>query len=244
MLGALDLEILPQPDDTTCGPTCLHAVYRYHGLDLTLDQVIDATARFQDGGTLAVMLGTDALRRGFDATVFTYNLMVFDPSWFGHGPPDGRLSERLALRRAAKADGEARHGRAIDAYREFLRLGGTILLEDLTTGLLRRYLRQGVPILCGLSATYLYRTMREVPEGNRLREDDVWGDPQGHFVVLCGYDPDARGVLVADPLQPNPAGTPPRYAVNIDRLICSIMLGIVTYDANLLVLKPRPGGTA
>ena len=27
----LDLDILAQPDDETCGPTCLHAVYRYFG---------------------------------------------------------------------------------------------------------------------------------------------------------------------------------------------------------------------
>src|SRR5437762_675447 len=27
----LPVETLPQPDETTCGPTCLHAVYRYWG---------------------------------------------------------------------------------------------------------------------------------------------------------------------------------------------------------------------
>ena len=27
----LHLDILPQPDDSTCGPTYLHAVYRYWG---------------------------------------------------------------------------------------------------------------------------------------------------------------------------------------------------------------------
>ena len=27
----LDVPILTQPDDSTCGPTCLHAVYAYHG---------------------------------------------------------------------------------------------------------------------------------------------------------------------------------------------------------------------
>ena len=28
-----DLEVSAQPDDSTCGPTCLHGVYRYYGLD-------------------------------------------------------------------------------------------------------------------------------------------------------------------------------------------------------------------
>ena len=32
--------ILPQPDGTTCGPTCLHAVYQHYGDKLSLDRVI------------------------------------------------------------------------------------------------------------------------------------------------------------------------------------------------------------
>ena len=36
----LSLDILPQPDDTTCGPTCLHAVYRFWGDDLPIERII------------------------------------------------------------------------------------------------------------------------------------------------------------------------------------------------------------
>ena len=32
----LVLDMPGQPDDSTCGPTCLHAVYRYHGDDVPL----------------------------------------------------------------------------------------------------------------------------------------------------------------------------------------------------------------
>jgi hypothetical protein len=39
----LGLEILRQPDNVTCGPTCLHAVYRYYGEDLSLNEVIRTT---------------------------------------------------------------------------------------------------------------------------------------------------------------------------------------------------------
>lgn len=240
MQGALDLEILTQPDDITCGPTCLQAVYRYHGLHLGLEEVIASTARLNEGGTLAVMLGIDALRRGFEATIYTFNLVVFDPTWFGSPAID--LAQRLRSRRAAKA-ADPKLVLAVDAYLEYLERGGILRYEDLTTGLLRRHLKQGVPVLTGLSATYLYRSSREVLQDRRFRDDDVNGDPQGHFVVLCGYDPDSRGVLVADPLQPNPNRTPPKYVVNIDRLVCSILLGVMTYDANLLVVQPRRGET-
>src|SRR5690606_33790014 len=78
----LKLEVLPQPNDTTCGPTCLHAVYRYFGEDIDLGHVIDEVPPLPGGGTLAVWLANHALQRGYDATIFTYNLQLFDPSWF------------------------------------------------------------------------------------------------------------------------------------------------------------------
>ena len=37
----LPVEILPQPDETTCGPTCLHAVFRYFGEDEPLERIIE-----------------------------------------------------------------------------------------------------------------------------------------------------------------------------------------------------------
>ena len=40
MEAKLQFDILPQPDDCTCGPTCLHAVYRYFGDEIPLTQVV------------------------------------------------------------------------------------------------------------------------------------------------------------------------------------------------------------
>ena len=44
--------------------------------------------------------------------------------------------------------------------------------------------------------------------------------------------------LVADPYDPHPHGPNRRYWASIDRVIGAILLGIVTYDANLLVITP------
>jgi hypothetical protein len=57
----------------------------------------------------------------------------------------------------------------------------------------------------------------------------------------------SRSVSVADPLLDNPRFGSQYYQVPVERLIASIMLGIVTYDANLLVILPpghpaTPGG--
>lgn len=189
------------------------------------------------GGTLAVMLANHALRRGYAATIYTYNLEVFDPTWF---EGEGRdLPQKLQARRAAKKKPKLRQ--AIDAYLEFLQLGGRLRLEDLTRELLRRHLKAGTPLLTGLSATYLYRSSREVGE-HKIRYDDIQGDPQGHFVILCGYRAEDRTVVVADPFFPNPMASGQYYEVGIDRAIGAILLGVLTYDANFLLLRPANAG--
>ncbi len=227
----LELEILPQPDDMTCGPTCLHAVYRYYDDNLPLEQVIQEAPTFRAGGTLAVLLGCHALQRGYRATIYTYNLKVFDPTWFA-GQDD--LVERLQAQMAAKKSAKLRA--ASQAYIQFLQRGGKIQMQDLSAKLLRRYLKRSVPILTGLSSTYLYRCERELEANGE--PDDVRGVPTGHFVVVCGYDKQRRTVRVADPYQPNPLAAHHDYEIGLDRLVCAILLGVLTYDANLLIIAP------
>lgn len=229
----LKFDILAQPDDVTCGPTCLHALYRYHGRELPLETLIRDVPRLENGGTLGVLLANDALRRGYRATIYTYNLQVFDPTWFRHGPTD--LTAKLAAQARAKASLRLRH--ACAAYIDFIKLGGEVRFEVLSGRLIRKYLNRNLPILTGLSSTYLYESSREF--GPNDDEDDIRGTPQGHFVVLAGYDRKERDVLIADPLQSNPHSATRRYAINIDRVIASILLGVLTYDANLMIIEPR-----
>ena len=82
MITKLHLDITMQPDDITCGPACLHSVYDYYGDTISLQQVITEVKSLKSGGTLAVLLANHALKRGYKATIFTYNLNVFDPTWF------------------------------------------------------------------------------------------------------------------------------------------------------------------
>ena len=230
----LHFPILPQPDDQTCGPTCLQALYRYYGEELPLEQVVREVPQLDDGGTLAVNLAVHALRRGYRARIHTYNLLVFDPTWFDPAQPVD-MAARLRAQRQAKTKRKLLY--ATDRYLEFLELGGEMRMVDLTPKLLRGFLQRGQPILTGLSATWLYRCAREI--GDPVEYDDVRGKPTGHFVVLCGYEKKVRRVLVADPLASNPVHSGQLYTVGIDRLIGAILLSIVTYDANLLVItKP------
>jgi hypothetical protein len=76
--------------------------------------------------------------------------------------------------------------------------------------------------------------------GPTFQHDDIRGLPAGHFVVLCGYDRQLKRVRIADPYLANPLAPKQHYyEIPVDRVMCAILLGILTYDANLLVLESK-----
>ncbi|KIA78483.1 hypothetical protein DB43_DY00340 [Parachlamydia acanthamoebae] len=235
MKQKLSINMLPQPNEVTCGPTCLQAVYHYYGDEVPLPKVIEEVPSLEEGGTLAVLLACHALKRGYDATIYTYNLQVFDPTWFEPKPLSNiQLAQKLKAQADAKKNKKLQI--ATNAYLEFLRLGGKIRFRDLSRSLIRHYLRQGVPILTGLSSTFLYHSCREI--GASSQQDDILGQPEGHFVVLFGYDNQKKQILIADPFVRNPYSYDLKYSMGVDRTICSILLGVLTYDANFLLIRP------
>lgn len=229
----LNFDIKAQPDEVTCGPTCLHALYQYYDDAVSLKQVIREVKSLKTGGTLAVMMGNHALARGYRASIYTYNLNVFDPTWF-------RLSSRKIVQNLRKQMAYKSKRRKLQAasraYIKFLEGGGKLIYDELDDTLIKGYLKKSIPILAGLSATYLYGTEREISVSNKY--DSVRGEPVGHFAIINGYDQNSNNVYLADPMNPNPLKSQ-YYSVTFDRLINSIMLGIVTYDANLLIIQPK-----
>lgn len=232
-LAALHFEIQAQPDDFTCGPTCLHAIYRFYGQHVALPELIAAIPKTPSGGTADVYLANDALRRGYRVTIHTHNIRLFDPTWFRPGVD---IAAKLRQQCTFKGAQRPIFAQLTDAYGEFFALGGRLELTDLTASFLRRHLQAGVPLLTGLSSTYLYRHPREF--GDDDQDDDVRGEPQGHFVVLCGYHSGTRTVLVADPFEENPLAIGRHYEVALDRAIGAIMLGVLTHDASIVVVEP------
>jgi hypothetical protein len=246
MHAILDFDINKQPDNTTCGPTCLHAVYRYYNDSISLQKVISEVTHMEEGGTLAVYLACHALRRGYKTTIFPYNLQIFDPTWSAipHREIAAKLRRQLSFKKGIPG-----FELVTNAYLEYLELGGQLKFEVMTASLIRRYLKKSIPILTGLSATYLYNEARECSTGCDLVYDDVRGESTGHFVVLTGYNREDRSVSVADPLKKNPIASTRYYSVNIYRLVCAIMMGILSYDGDLLIIQTKkrtsgPSGTA
>ena len=233
-----DTWILPvprfeQPDDVTCGPTSLLQILRFHGDPIPFPQLLERTPRNPDGGTLAVYLGLVALQLGYPATVHSLNLQVFDPTW-SELPPDALTAK---LRARARGVADPKLTAACGAYADFLEAGGQVRIPELTPALLQTILHAGHPLLCGLSATYLYGQPRV---GDDNEDDDVLGEPLGHFVVVCGYEDAGETFLVRDPGTHVPFSADGRYRVPARRLLHAILLGIVSYDAVLLEISPNP----
>ena len=124
---------------------------------------------------------------------------------------------------------------ATEGYLEFLALGGRIRLADLSPRLVRESSAAG----CRSS-----RPVGDLPVSNDCarcgddQSDDIRGFPSGR-VVIAGYDFPSRKVLVADPYEPNPYGGTREYWMRMERVGAAVLLGIVTHDANLTVIRPR-----
>jgi hypothetical protein len=234
----IDIHMKKQPNDVTCGPTCLHAVYNFYNDQITLDEVMSGVDSLEGGGTLATTLGIHALKRGYDVSLYTYNLIVFDPTWFLPTSSSTPINLIDKIREQKKYKPDHKIQVASDYYMKFLDLGGKILYQDLTKELLQSYLERKIPILTGLSATYLYQCPREMPNTDF---DDILGVPSGHFVILTGYDFQQNSVLVADPWEPVSKDIfgSKYYWVKMERAISSILLGIVTYDGNFLIIQKK-----
>ena len=225
------VNIKRQPDEESCGPTCLHAIYQAFGDDISLTEVRAEMEMLETGGTLAPLLASHALRRGYKAKIHSFNVMIFDPTWFDLDTP--KLKEKLLAQLKCKRG--TKFTIASKAYLEFLELGGRLEFEDLNSALLKQYLSRAHPIIVGLSATYLYKTSRENPL--TCASDDVCGEPSGHFVICKRFNERNGMVTLADPYFPNRLSDQSEYNVTSDHLICSMLLGVVTYDANVLVIE-------
>lgn len=203
--------------------------------------MIEQIKQLPEGGTLAVMLGQHALSRGYDATIYSCNLQLFDPTWF---TPDAANSidvvERLRAQMVIKSDPKLQT--ASKCYIKFLEAGGKVCMDDLTSELIAEQLENGWPVIAGLSATWLWHCERDRP--NDGQPDDLAGESTGHFVVVHGIDLATRTAQIADPYLHKPLPGSHAYSVSLDRLIASVLLGIVTYDAKLLVIRPKSASSS
>ena len=226
-----DIQILPQPTETTCGPTCLSAIYKFLRKPTQLKETISEVRYLDTGGTMGEALGINALENKLSVTIYTHNLHVFDPTWF-------KLTrENLIkkLKKQCKAHKTLKIKKSSKLYIDYLKLGGRVKFAHLTPQFLHQLLIDKGPVIVGLSSTYLYMCERERNDDNEY--DDINGSPQGHFVILAGMVKNGTRVEIYDPLDDNPISKTNNYSVDITLFINSILIGAITYDANIVVIE-------
>jgi len=231
----LNVTIHPQHDGVSCGPTCLHALYRYFGDTIQLHQTMAEVPYLETGGTLAVLLGCHALKQGYHATLHSFNLQVNDPSWFNHN--SGHLIDKLRIQLLRATDTKTLN--TTQAYIHFLEMGGVIHFSDVTFDVIRGYIDKGIPLLSGVSGTWLYQNMRDyTSDDNKVVYDEWIGAPTGHFVVIRGYEAANETLHLADPYTPHPLSDGHYYQTSFSHWLHAHLLGIISYDAELLAITP------
>lgn len=96
-----------QPDDTTCGPTCLHAVYKYYGREIPLPELLEQVRTLEGGGTLGVHLGdshsSKPVQTIIEANQTTEILLQAEPATTLQIQTEGRFAsdDSLSVRNAA-----------------------------------------------------------------------------------------------------------------------------------------------
>ncbi len=225
-----DIKIQAQPTDTTCGPTCLDGIYNYLNMQIPIKKTIAEVRYLDTGGTMGEALGINALENGLKSTIYTHNLHVFDPTWF-------KLSKAnliKKLKRQCNAPKTLKIRKSSKLYIDYLKLGGKVKFSILDREFLHKLLVERGPLIVGLSATYLYRCERERNDDNEY--DDIHGSPQGHFVILAGMSKKGTQVEVYDPMGDNPLSKTSRYKVDTTLFINAILIGAITYDADVIVI--------
>lgn len=231
----MSIKIHSQPDDISCGATCLHAIYQHYGINLDLNKLIKKIGNIKGGGTLAALLGINALKQGCKSTIYTWNFTVFDCSWKNLSTRD--LQRKLSKHAKHTKNRKSLH--TIEASLKFLKLGGEIKFELLDTDFLRSILTPAQPIITGLCSTYLYDCPRETFSNKGIAKyDDIKGELTGHFIIADNIDSKDR-VSISDPFGANPLSKDNYYHVSAQKFINAINLAIISHDANMLLISPQ-----
>jgi hypothetical protein len=164
-----------------CGPTSLQQILRYYGIDNGMEEILRSVKMFSFG-TPTVYLAMGAKKMGLDVKIVTLDVDYVDPSWKGITGDviAGKLRERLKL---VNLDENIRL--RTEGLAEALESGVELEIEAPSKEILINNIKKGVPPIITVSYNILHGRMRKTSAGNR---DDVKGFPDGHFVVVNGYD--------------------------------------------------------
>jgi peptidase C39-like protein len=215
-----------QPDDTSCGISCLKMLLAFHGISLSFDEMREIIPPLPDIGLYDSHVGKAALDLGFSVTIYSYNYTIFHPLW-------NHLTRKDLIRHLStknKSSMTPLQEFATKSYIEFMEAGGEVLFYPLSKELLLAFFEKGLPVMVALDMCFLYDSMVYYENTTEPRAT--------HFVVLHGYNPENNTFRISDPWHsiplPNNMG---QFSLDADRVINAIFLGQNRNDAAVVVIQ-------
>ena len=183
-----------------CIPACLQQVFAYYDKEVSQEEILNSLDKPERGMSVPAA-GTFAKRSGFNPTIVTNNMDIFDPTWFDVG------SEKLIQHLKEKKSSLDEYNKSVvEDFLEYLEIGGQIGFDTIDSELFVRSLSNKVPVIIELSSTDLYK-----------KKDS--GEIEGHGVVIAGFDGDK--VKVVDPDRDNPYDKTGVYWIPISDIMMS-----------------------
>ena len=100
-----------------------------------VQRLIAEVTQLSGGGTYAIHLANHALKRGYPVRLYSYNMQVFDPTWFRSGVDiRQKLRDQMGVKTNERLQFVSRE------YLRFLDMGGQLRYEELNPKMLARLL--------------------------------------------------------------------------------------------------------
>lgn len=232
-----------QPTNFTCGHAALAMVLSHYNIIMPPEKLIHDLNAPRDShgeicGGLNQYVGSWCLSHGLSVTFYTSDFELLDLTWAELSRENQierieRIRKSLRVVTALGAEGTLLH---LNAFLEFLQLGGELYITPYISSSLIDSLLMRAPILASVSYSTLYGIGRTRSTG--LREsvlDDMLGTVCTHAVVVVGINSDGD-YLIADPYR---SAQP--ISVLKERFVAALAAAQFCCESAILFIEPKTG---
>lgn len=227
--------ITEQTTDYNCGPTVLSAVLNHFNIAVSPDEISNNLRYFtEEHGTFITCLGMYALEKNLDATIYTYDLDVFDLTW--NNGTDELLYHLNKMLLKCNTEDEMKR-LAIQYYIEFLKNGGHIEICPDFNFTFNNIFSKERAVIAGVSSQILYR-------GSRINDNgdyDIYGKQEGHFIIAePAVNASYMGIVdISDPYGLKSKYGKLNYSITFDTFVQAVLQSTHTHDGAWLEITKQ-----
>jgi len=207
-----------------CGPVCLLNVYNHFKIKTSLEKIMTELNVTEENPTHLPQLARHLANNKLKTLFISSNPHTVSPNWKGKNKDAiiPMLKEWILLNYNHEWQ------RAALFLLFYLQEGGEILITDMTTEIIDKYLALGYIIVTCLEQSWLWDKRKIL---GKQEYDDVKGNARGHFVIIYGEE--NNKYLVSDPFPTRLKEREGIYSVSKDTMLVSTL----TWGAQILAIK-------